>query len=321
MGISTSMVHYFLMLLLSFAVVASLQTVGVILVVAMLVTPAATALLISDQLNKVIFIAAIIGLLSAVLGFFLAIVLETAPGPAMTITATLIYLIAVFFAPKKGLVFRFFQNRKLKTKIQLEDTMKQASRLQEKGMLTFNNLSERLGFNATILKQHINTLSTKGYFTKKEGTLALTATGITESNRLVRAHRLWETYMVQQMGMTEDQIHEEAEKYEHLLTDELLDDVDSELGFPTMDPHGSPIPAKERGFNIFPLINLHLLQEAKIASQQLNEHVSSQLWQYGLTPGTIFSIAEKSNKQVGLLIENKEVNIPSHLAKKINITV
>jgi len=119
--------------------------------------------------------------------------------------------------------------------------------------------------------------------------------------------------------MTEDQIHEEAEKYEHLLTDELLDDVDSELGFPTMDPHGSPIPSKERGFSISPLINLNLLQEAKIASQQLNEHVSSQLWRYGLTPGTIFSIAEKTTKQVGLLIKNKEVRIPRNLAKKINI--
>ncbi len=319
MGISTSMVHYFLMLLLSFAVVASLQTVGVILVVAMLVTPAATALLISDKLSTVVFIAALIGLLSAIFGFFLAVSLETTPGPAMTITATLIYLFAVFFSPKKGLVFRYFRSKKLKIKIQLEDTMKQASRLQEKGLLTFDNLSERLGFNKATLKRHIATLSSKGFFTKKAGELALTQNGTAESNRLVRAHRLWETYMVQEMGMTEDQIHEEAEKYEHLLTDELLDDVDSELGFPTMDPHGSPIPSKERGFNISPLINLKLLQEAKIASQQLNEHVSSQLWRYGLTPGTVFSIAEKTTRQVGLLIENKEVRIPSNLAKKINI--
>ncbi len=319
MGISISLVHYFLMLLLSFAVVASLQTVGVILVVAMLITPAATALLLSDRLNKVIVIAGFIGFLSAILGFLLAITFETTPGPAMTVTATMIYLVAVFLAPKKGLVFRFFQKRKLKIKIQLEDTMKQASRLQERGALTFENLHDRLGFSSATLRQHINSLSAKGYFSKREGSLALTETGTTEANRLVRAHRLWETYMVQQMGMTEDQIHEEAEKYEHLLTDEMLDDVESELGFPTMDPHGSPIPSKQRGFSIFPLINLDLLQEAKIASQQLNEHISSQLWQYGLIPGSSFSITRKSAKQVGLLIENKEVMIPSRLAKKINV--
>jgi len=320
MGISTSIVHYFLMLLLSFAVVASLQTVGVILVVAMLVTPASTALLLSDRLNKVIFIAGFIGFISAILGFLLAITLETTPGPAMTITATLIYLFTVFFSPNKGLFFKFFQKRKLKLKIQLEDTMKQASRLQEKGVLNFDNLSEQLGFSKATLSKHITSLSAKGFFRKQNNALTLTQSGTDEANRLVRAHRLWETYMVQQMGMTEDQIHEEAEKYEHLLTDEMLDDVDSELGFPTMDPHGSPIPSKQRGFDIFPLSNLDLLQEAKIASQQLNEHISSQLWKYGLTPGTIFSVSTKSQKQVGLLIKNQEVKIPSRLARKINIT-
>ena len=113
MGISTNAVHYFLMLLLSFAVVASLQTVGVILVVAMLITPAATALLLSDRLRWVLFIAGFIGLISAVLGMVFAVVFATTPGPAMAVTATLIYLIAVFFAPNKGLLFRFFQKTKI----------------------------------------------------------------------------------------------------------------------------------------------------------------------------------------------------------------
>ena len=63
---------------------------------------------------------------------------------------------------------------------------------------------------------------------------------------LVRAHRLWETYLQQQVGLTEDQIHDEAERLEHLLTDEFLDQVDRELGYPTEDPHGSPIPPKRQ---------------------------------------------------------------------------
>ena len=107
MGINTKVIHYFLMLLLSFAVVASLQTVGVILVVAMLITPAATALLLSNKLSTVVWLAGFLGFLSAVLGFILAIQLETTPGPAMTVMATVIYLIVVFFAPKSGLVFSF----------------------------------------------------------------------------------------------------------------------------------------------------------------------------------------------------------------------
>jgi ABC-type Mn2+/Zn2+ transport system permease subunit len=104
MGISTQLVHYFLMLLLSFAVVAALQTVGVILVVAMLITPAATALLLATRLPTVIVLSAFIGFLSAVLGFAAAVWFNTTPGPAMAVTATLFYVLAVLFAPKRGLL-------------------------------------------------------------------------------------------------------------------------------------------------------------------------------------------------------------------------
>ncbi len=318
MGINTTVIHYFLMLLLSFAVVASLQTVGVILVVAMLITPASTALLLSNKLNKVIVLAGIIGLVSAVLGFVLAVQLETTPGPAMTVTATLLYLLAVFFAPERGLLFRYFQKRKLKTKIQLEDTLKQAIRLHERGALTFDQLHQRLGFSKAILRQHLQTLSGKRYFDLSNNTITITPTGTEMANRLVRAHRLWETYLVQQAGMTEDQIHEEAEKYEHLLTDEILDEVDRELGYPTTDPHGSPIPSN-RGFDIDPLFNLELMQEARIAAQQLNDTVTTQLWKLGLTPGTIFSIAEKGRKEITLKTAKGKIPVNSLLAKEINV--
>lgn len=318
MGINTNVIHYFLMLLLSFAVVASLQTVGVILVVAMLVTPASTALLLSNKLNKVIWIAGVIGFLSAILGFLLALQLDTTPGPAMTVTATFLYLIAVFFSPERGLVFRFFQKRKLKSKIQLEDTLKQAIRLQEKGQLSFDQLSERLGFTKTTLQNHLRKLGAKGYFKNDNNVLTLTESGEVVANKLVRAHRLWETYLVQQAGMTEDQIHDEAEKYEHLLTEEMLHEVDRELGFPTTDPHGSPIPSS-RGFNIDPLFNLAITQEAKIAGDQISQHITNKLWELGLTPGMVVQVTKKDKKQFLIKTEDGEFPVSSLLAKEINM--
>lgn len=247
MGISVQTIHYFLMLLLSFAVVASLQTVGVILVVAMLITPASTALLLSDRLKSVLFISGIIGLLAAILGLVLSIVLDTTPGPAMAIVATLIYLTAVLVAPKKGLIVRMIQKNKLQQKIQLEDTLKQSWRiLQKEQALTIENLLGRLGFGRSVLMRHVQKLKKEGMMILSgSGELSLTDTGMQRANKLVRAHRLWETYLVQQIGLTEEQIHEDAEKYEHLLTDDILDEVDKELGFPTKDPHGSPIPTKK----------------------------------------------------------------------------
>ena len=265
MGISVQLIHYFLMLLLSFAVVASLQTVGVILVVAMLITPASTALLLSDRLRTVVAISAVVGLLSAVLGLILAIVFETTPGPAMAVTATVIYLLAVFFAPKKGLVFRFFQRRQLNKKIQIEDFLKQAFRLQEIGQLEPSKLIEKLGISKAAFERQKARVIELGFMTKQA--FRLNEAGIVEAKRMVRAHRLWETYLVNQIGLSAEQIHEDAEKYEHLLTDEMLDEVDKVLGFPTLDPHGSPIPQK-KVVPIHSMAKLKPYEQAFIAKSQ-----------------------------------------------------
>ncbi len=318
MGVSVSVIHYFLMLLLSFAVVASLQTVGVIQVVAMLITPASTALLLSNRLKWVIFIASVVGLVSAVLGLLLAIVFSTTPGPAMAITATFIYLLAVFFSPQKGLVFRFFQKRKLRDRIQLEDTLKQAHRLAQKETLTRTALKARLGFGNNTFNKNLQTLKNRAWAEGTGESLQLTVLGEKEATRLVRAHRLWETYLVRKMGLTEEQIHEDAEKYEHLLSDELLDEVDRTLGFPPLDPHGSPIPLKGPVPD-FPLNTLKKNQQACIAENQIDEHISTQLWQHSLLPGTPFIMQDMEGESVELLLADRLIKIPNHLARRVNV--
>ena len=112
LGISGSTMHYFLMLLLSFAVVASLQSVGVILVVAMLITPASTALLLTQRLKWMLVIAAVVGLVSAISGLILAIIWQTTPGPVMTLVATFLYILAVFFSPSKGIITNKIKKRR-----------------------------------------------------------------------------------------------------------------------------------------------------------------------------------------------------------------
>lgn len=241
MGISVKMIHYFLMLMLSFVVVASLKAVGVILVVAMLITPASTALLLSDKLKSVIIIASLLGLLSAVLGLIFSIHLDTTPGPAMTVVATLMYFLTVLFAPKKGLLFKSIRSRNLSRKIRFEDTLKQALKLDQKGNLTYAELQNRLGYTSQVLKKNLQLLLKDG-LVQTSPKLILTKLGQKEANKLVRAHRLWETYLVNQIGLSAEQIHEDAEKYEHLLTEEILEKLDKKLDFPDFDPHGSPIP-------------------------------------------------------------------------------
>ncbi|PHI20939.1 hypothetical protein CEQ90_04420 [Lewinellaceae bacterium SD302] len=243
MGISVKLMHYFLMLLLSFAVVAALQTVGVILVVAMLITPAATALLLAKRLQRVIFIAGFLGLLAANVGMAVAVIFDTPPGPAMALVAFALYLLAVVFSPRKGLVVqaRNRYNRELQT--EREDILKQAFRMDQRGGITPAGIRERLGLSKRRWNAHLNAMKRKGWL-NDINTLDISDRGMIMALSLVRAHRLWETYLQQQVGLSEDQIHDEAERLEHLLTEEFLDRVDRELGYPTQDPHGSPIPPR-----------------------------------------------------------------------------
>lgn len=320
MGISVKMVHYLLMLLLSFAVVSSLRTVGVILVVAMLITPASTALLLSNKLKNVVIISGITGLLSAILGLVLAILFDTTPGPAMCITATLLYFLAVVFSPTKGLLRKMINTRNQKWKIEQEDIIKWTSKLEGKGEFSFQMLQDRLKFSTRTVKNHIQKLKSEGIISGDSPALQLTVKGKQSGAALVRAHRLWETYLVDEVGLGENQIHEEAERLEHVLTEEMVDEVDRKLGFPSKDPHGAPIPQKEPRPD-YSLLALKPRSKGRIAKKQISDAIESELWELGLMPNVMFLLDTIGNDFVTIKIDQKTIRIPDHLAKKINIQV
>ncbi|WP_020567643.1 metal ABC transporter permease [Neolewinella persica] len=243
MGIPVKLLHYFLMLLLSFAVVASLQTVGVILVVAMLITPAATALLLAQRLKIVILIAGGLGMLSAIVGMVFAVWLNTPPGPAMALVATFLYLLTVVFAPRRGMVAKAYYRYQRRQQTIAEDILKRIFRQNQKhGAADPTHIREELELGRGTWNGQLSLLRKKGLLQQDE--LRLTDGGKLLALRMVRAHRLWETYLNQEVGLTPEQIHDEAERLEHLLTEEMLDRVDAELGYPETDPHGSVIPSK-----------------------------------------------------------------------------
>lgn len=242
MGINTDLLHYFFLLLLSLAVVTSLQTVGVILVVSLLVVPASTALLLSYRLHWVLLYSALIGVASSITGFFVAVGLECPPGPAIALSAFFYYLLAVFFSPQNGLVINWFRQRKSKNKIDLEDVLKQALKLHESGKFETQKLVQLLQLPTSTINQQLSLLQKRGFLVRDMNFISLTPKGEKAAKRLVRAHRLWETFLVTKLGLGLNQIHEDAEVHEHLLTDELLNEIESMLDYPELDPHGSPIP-------------------------------------------------------------------------------
>lgn len=245
MGIPTRFVHYMIMILLSFSVVAALQTVGVILVVAMLITPASSAILWSNNLRKILVISAFMGLLSAFIGLILAIIFNTTPGPAMAVVATFIYIFSALVAPSKGILARRFRKKKLNRRILMEDSIKYIFR-HAGDVIDLERLASSLDISKRRARRLIRFLSDNKLIKSTAPPFQLTAKGDVLALKLIRAHRLWETYLVDEMGMDPEQIHEDAENYEHYLSDELLDEVDELLGSPSTDPHGSPIPTKKK---------------------------------------------------------------------------
>jgi ABC-type Mn2+/Zn2+ transport system permease subunit/Mn-dependent DtxR family transcriptional regulator len=318
MGISVQATHYLLMFMLSFAVVSAMRTVGVILVVAMLITPASTALLYFHQLRKVLFLSAVFGMFSAICGFVLAVWLDSNPGPVMVLVAGVLYGISVFFAPEKGLVRKYWNRKKQTDKIIREDIIKWMLKQDIQSAEDIEKMKNALGTSSGTIQQKLNHLVRSGMVESEGRTYHLTLKGHDAGQEIVRAHRLWETFQVDKMGMNQEQIHSEADRLEHQLTRDLVDEVDEKLGYPTTDPHGSPIPPKTKT-PARSLISLNPKQKGRIAKEQLNHDIEGELWELGIMAETIFSIVQIQKDQVVIKVQNKDIRIPAYLAKQINI--
>ncbi|MFN3679024.1 metal ABC transporter permease [Thermosynechococcus sp.] len=103
-GLNTTLLYYLLLALLSLTTVAALQTVGIILVVAMLITPGATAYLLSDRFGWMVLIALAAGGLGSLLGTYISYYLDASTGGCIVVLQTVIFLLAMIFAPKHGLL-------------------------------------------------------------------------------------------------------------------------------------------------------------------------------------------------------------------------
>jgi manganese transport system permease protein len=103
-GLNTTFLYYVLLSLLSLTAVAALQTVGIILVVAMLVTPGATAYLLSDRFDIMMLIAMASGIFSSVMGTYISYYIDGSTGGCIVVLQTLLFIIAMIFAPKHGLL-------------------------------------------------------------------------------------------------------------------------------------------------------------------------------------------------------------------------
>lgn len=112
--------------------------------------------------------------------------------------------------------------------------------------ITVSVMAERLGVRPSTVSDGIKKLAGQGLVTHAPyGSIELTDAGRAHAVAMVRRHRLLETFLVDVLGYSWDEVHDEAEVLEHAVSDTLIDRMDRKLGHPTRDPHGDPIPGSD----------------------------------------------------------------------------
>lgn len=115
--------------------------------------------------------------------------------------------------------------------------------------VTTKLIAERLGVGASTVSETVRRLSSQGLLDHaRYGAISLTPEGREHAIAMVRRHRLLETYLVERLGYTWDEVHDEAEVLEHAVSDLMIERIDAALGHPSRDPHGDPIPTSEGKF-------------------------------------------------------------------------
>jgi ABC-type Mn2+/Zn2+ transport system permease subunit/Mn-dependent DtxR family transcriptional regulator len=239
-GIPVVVLDYLLTACTSLVVVSGVNIVGVILVVGLLVTPAATAYLLCDRLSRMLSAAAFFGFSSFMLGYAAASKLGVSPGPTVVVAGTLQFLFVLVVAPRYGLIADWLRKTTSVPQEMVEDVLGAILRSEDKPAKVAEVIALVDGRTDRI-QRAIRSLERQDLLELENGCVTLTAAGTHEARRLVRAHRLWETYL-QHVGLPEEKLHEKAHHLEHMHDEETVDYLDDKLGHPIHDPHGSVIP-------------------------------------------------------------------------------
>jgi DtxR family Mn-dependent transcriptional regulator len=199
------------------------------------------------------------------------------------------------------------------------------SLISNKGIST-NSIAKKLETKASSVTDMIKKLSEKEVIVyKKYQGVTLTDFGRKEAANIVRKHRLWEVFLVENLNFSWDEVHDVAEQLEHIKSPKLVKQLDAFLGFPTHDPHGDPIPDEEG--------NLKIVKKSLLSTLLKNESgvcvgvndSSSEFLQFldkkGITLGKEITVLEKEDfdDSLSIIINDKKLSISHKIANNLYI--
>lgn len=210
---------------------------------------------------------------------------------ALALTALLVW-------PGHGLVARWLSGRRRAERVRREDAIKHILKCEVNGgEATIESLAGHLQIPTDKTAQLLENLESRGLLSLGAGHIRLKSAGRDLGLHLIRAHRLWESYLSEQTGVAEAEWHQRAEHQEHLLTPDQTDALAARLGNPTQDPHGDEIPGRgesvagDRGMALSAAEPNHPLLVTHVEDEPAT--VYSQIAAQGVRPGMRGLIIEK----------------------------
>jgi manganese/zinc/iron transport system permease protein len=242
--------HYLLMTMTAATAVAAFETVGSILVVAMFIVPPATAYLLTNRYGILFMLSIGLSVIAAVLGHLSAITIPTwfgfsgtSTAGAMAVATGILFMCAWVVSPNHGIVMKMWHRLSVRLLVIREDILGVLWRLEERGQMKLlaTQLSEAIGTTRFMIWLGLYGLWRGNAVSRDDSSWALTSDGRIRATKLIRSHRLWEVYLDKHYPQDSHQLHESAERLEHITTPEMR----SMLGDAKEDPHGMQVPDDE----------------------------------------------------------------------------
>jgi len=241
-GYSPGVLDGLLNLLIVVVVVIGMQAVGVVLMAAMLITPAAAARLWTDRLGVMVMVACIIGAVSGVLGTILsAQALRMPTGPLIVLSATAVFLFSFLLAPKKGLLSRLRRLVLVRSMVGRENVLRSLYEIAEATgswdvKVTEGELAARRDTPIKNVKRRVSRLWREGLLARQANQLSFTPRGLQEAYRVVRNHRLWEMFLMHESQLAADHVDRDADFIEHFLSREIVAELERLLQIHGREP-------------------------------------------------------------------------------------
>ncbi|MEN4010421.1 MAG: iron dependent repressor, metal binding and dimerization domain protein [Chloroflexota bacterium] len=237
----------------------------------------------------------------------------------------ILLLLLLVLLPRVGLFAQVSKWRASLEREQVEDSLKHLLQRQREGRFaSLESLSGAMGIPANRIVRLVQKMETQGLLVTRGSQLQLTSEGERWAIHIVRAHRLWERYLVDEARMPLNQIHRVAHRREHTLSEKQLDDLDASLGYPARDPHGDFIPSRSGALPAadgVPLTRWEYRRPAQIVHLEDEPAIAfEQILAAGLHLGQTIHIVERTPHSLILSDGENEYRLAPAVASNISVS-